>query len=338
MAGLPSPLQLLLSGRPPVTVDGQTLEPEIQLMLAALARQAPPPLNTLSVPQARARFRTRAALAAGTPAPMREVRTLRVQGSAGRLRARLYSPAAASRGLLVFLHGGGFVVCDLDTHDATCRVLSHDGEITVLSVAYRLAPEHPFPAGVEDARAALAWALEHAPELGADPACVAIGGDSAGATLATVACLLATEDGGPTPALQLLLYPGVDSVNAYRSRELFGEGFGLTADEIDWFVSHYAGGHDLADPRISPLLTDPLPALPTTLLVSAGFDPLRDEGTAYADALRAAGTAVHVMRFNGLVHGFANMTGISRAARAALTEVAQATGALLGTTEGTRAH
>jgi acetyl esterase len=331
MGGLPSHLQVFLSGRPPVTIDGQTLEPEIQLMLAALERQAPPALSDLSVDEARARYRTRAAMAAGEPLPVQRVRSLVIEGAAGPLGARLYTPAGCESpcGMLVFLHGGGFVVCDLDTHDAPCRILCQHGELCVLSVDYRLAPEHPFPAAVEDARAALAWALEHAEELGADPGRVAIGGDSAGGTLATVASFLAADDGSPTAALQLLLYPGVDSVHGYPSDDLFGDGFGLTLDEIDWFNSHYAGGHDLADPRISPLLADELPTLPTTLMVSAGFDPLRDEGDAYVEAMRAADTTVHVRRFSGLVHGFANMAGISPAARAALIEVARETRVLL---------
>ena len=330
MSALPSHLQVFLSGRPPVTIDGQTLLPEIQLMLAAVERQAPPPITEMSVPEARAHFRARAAMASGEPPPVR-TRDLMIEGGAGPLAARLYTPDGSDgqRPLLLFLHGGGFVVCDLDTHDAPCRILCQHGDLCVLSVDYRLAPEHPFPAAVEDARAALAWALEHAAELGADPNRVAIGGDSAGGTLATVACLLAASDGGPNAALQVLLYPGVDSVHSYRSHELFGEGFGLTVGEIDWFITHYAGEHDLADPRISPLLTDDMPDLPPTLMVSAGFDPLRDEGDAYVDALRAAGTTVYVRRFAGLVHAFANMAGISPASRAAMIEVAHETRLLL---------
>ena len=330
MSALPSHLQVFLSGRPPVKIDGQTLEPEIQLMLAAMERQAPPPITRMSVPDAREHFRARAAMAAGE-VPAVRTRALTIEGGAGPLEARLYTPDGpdSERPLFVFLHGGGFVVCDLDTHDAPCRLLCHHGDFHVLSVDYRLAPEHPFPAAVEDARAALAWALENAAELEADPSRVAIGGDSAGATLATVACLMAAEDGGPNAALQVLLYPGVDSVHRYQSHDLFGEGFGLTVEEIDWFISHYAGDQDLAQPRISPLLVDDMPVLPPTLMVSAGFDPLRDEGDAYVEALEAAGTAVYVRRFAGLIHAFANMAGISPASRSAMVEVARETRELL---------
>jgi acetyl esterase len=331
MAVLPSHLQVFLSGRPPITIDGQTLEPEIQLMLAALARQAIQPLEELSVAEARARFRARSGVGGGAPEPVGSVRNLTIDASSGRLDARLYTPAGRKRahGLLVFLHGGGFVVCDLDTHDAPCRILCRHGEFSVLSVDYRLAPEHPFPAAVEDARAALAWAVDHARDLGAVPERIAIGGDSAGGTLAAVASLLAAEDGGPPPALQLLLYPGVDSVYNYPSHDLFGEGFGLSVADIDWFITHYTAGHDLSDRLISPLLAPELPTLARALIVSAGFDPLRDEGAAYADALRAAGTPVDRLLFSGLVHGFANMVGISPAARSALVEVARDTRRLL---------
>jgi acetyl esterase len=325
LSALPREAQLLMSGGAPVEIDGQTLEPETQLMLAALRRQRPPPLDRLAVEQARALFRHRAAVGSGHGPRVATVRQAVVPGAAGPLRARHYVPYDQGHKppLLVFFHGGGYVLCDLDTHDAACRTLCRRAGIHVLSVDYRLAPEHPFPAAVDDACCALRWALRNAERLGASAEQVAVGGDSAGATLATVAArgLCAREE--PAPVAQLLLYPGADnSGRRYRSQELFGDGFGLTLTEVDWFLSQYAHDHDRADPRISPLLAPPLPGLPPALLVIAGFDPLRDQGLAYARALTAAGNDARVLSFSGLIHGFANMVAVSPAARSAVVEAA----------------
>ncbi len=226
--------------------------------------------------------------------------------------------------LLVFLHGGGWTIGDLDTHDEPCRILCRHGGMHVLAVAYRLAPEHPFPAAVEDARAALDWALEHAQQLGADPARVAVGGDSAGGNLATVAARLITPAREQGPVLQILIYPAVDFTERRRSIELFGDGFFLTTGDRDWCQSNYLGGPaaDLADPRASPLRAESLAGLPPAIVATAAFDPLRDEGEAYADALTAAGTPTVLRRFPGLIHGFINMTAVHRAAHDATLEIA----------------
>jgi len=199
-----------------------------------------------------------------------------------------------------------------------CR---HAG-LHVLAVDYRLAPEHPFPAALEDASAAFAWARAHAHELGADPARIAVGGDSAGGNLAAALSQLAVREGTPTPALQLLLYPPVDRTVDRASLGDFAQGFVLTRDDIVWFHGHYAGTFDSTDPRISPLLCRELSGLPPALVITAGFDPLRDEGEAYAAALEAAGAPVTLRRFDGLVHGFASMTALSPACRAAMVEIA----------------
>jgi acetyl esterase len=332
LATLPPKWQIRLSGRRPVTLDGLTLDPQVQLMLALRSRVVTEPLTALSPEVARARVRREAAAIAGRPVPVGSVTDLVVDGAEGPLRARHYAPiqpdaAAASerqaQPLLLFLHGGGFVICDLDTHDQVCRMLCRYAGIHVLSVDYRLAPEHKFPAAVDDARAALRWAFAHAAALGADPARIAIGGDSAGGNLAAVTAQAAARDGGPAPALQLLLYPTVDRGRPYPSRDMFAEGFFLTRAEMNWFDEHYGIPEQRHDPRRAPLRATDLSGLPPALVVTAGFDPLRDEGEAYAEALAAAGTKVTLHRKASMIHGFLNMSDICSSARRATIEIAE---------------
>ncbi len=256
------------------------------------------------------------------------VRELEVDGAAGPLRARLYRPAAPDVSgqlpLLVFFHGGGFVIGDLDTHDEPCRMLCRHGQVQILSIDYRLAPEHPFPAAVDDALAAFRWAVEHADELGVDPHQVAVGGDSAGGNLSAVTSQLAARDGGPVPALQLLIYPATDLTEARTaSGRMFANGFFLTENDRQWSTRHYFGGTgaDGSDRRASPVLAEDLSGLAPAIVVTAGFDPLRDEGEAYADALRRAGTPVVSYRAPELIHGFINMTTVP-AARDAMLRIA----------------
>jgi len=331
LVALPPPWQLRLSGQPPVCRDGLTLDPQLQLLLALRERLGVPPVETLPPQQVRARVRQEARAATGRPIPVRSVTDLIVDGPAGALPARHYAPdePGAPRPLLLFLHGGGFVICDLDTHDQACRLLCRYAGVHVVSVDYRLAPEHAFPAAVEDARAALRWAFANAARLGADPTRVAIGGDSAGGNLATVTAQAAGRDGGPAPALQVLIYPGVDRTKPYPSLDLFAEGFFLTRDEIDWFDRNYAADADRSDPRLSPLLEPDLSGLAPALVVTAGFDPLRDEGEAYAAALETAGTAVTLRREPSMIHGFINMIDLSSSARAASLELAREVRAML---------
>ena len=265
--------------------------------------------------------------------PVGYVRDLKVPGAAGPLPARHYIPAEppGPQPLLVFYHGGGFVLGDLDTHDRTCRLLCQHTGAHVLSVDYRLAPEHPFPAAIEDGRAALRWAVENAAGLGADPARVAVAGDSAGGNIAAVVSWQAAHDGGPPPAVQVLIYPATDVAERTRSHELFGEGFLLTRKQLDWFEATYVAGADRADPRLSVLRAGGLGAVAPAVVVTAGFDPLRDEGEAYAAALRAAGVPVVHRRFAGLIHGFFNAVGTSHTSRDAVIEMAGAVRGLLAT-------
>jgi acetyl esterase len=297
--------------------------------------------------EGRAGFR-RLAMASAAFAPQVEIASvedLEVDGAVGPLPARLYRPprdsltsrpgGTSSEGTgreaedplgvisvptLVFFHGGGFVIGDIESYDSQCRLLCRDGGVAVLSVEYRLAPEDPFPAAPEDAVAATRWALENADRLGGDPGRVAVGGDSAGGNLAANASL-ALRDHEPAPAAQLLIYPVTDFDSERPSHAENGEGLFLTLDDMEWFRSLYVGDADVRDPRVSPLLAEDLSGLPPAIVITAEFDPLRDDGEAYAEALEAAGVPVVRRRFDSLIHGFFAMGTASSAASDAIEEV-----------------
>jgi acetyl esterase len=332
---LPAALQIRLSGQPPVVVDGQTLDPALQLLCAIRIRRRTPDFCEPTVFVGRERLKRETAIYSGPKTAVRAVHDLVVEGETGPLGARHYLPATAPDGtaapLLVYLHGGGFAVCDVDTHDEVCRLMCRHGGVHVLSVDYRLAPEHPFPAALMDARAALRWAQANAASLGADPRRVAIGGDSAGGNLSAVVSQTATRDGAP-PVAQLLIYPVTDAVTMRPSQTLFSQGYFLSQRDRDDFSGHYSGASGVheSDPLVSPLHAAKLDGLPPALVVTAGFDILRDEGDAYADALRAAGNVVTHLRFPSMVHGFASMTGVCPGARRATIEIARAWGAMAG--------
>jgi len=322
---LPDGVKRVLLGGRSVTVDGNTLDTTLQFMLAAQQSAGVNGLVASSdVAVARAQLRTLSAMIdAGISVGVRDST---IPGPAGPLPVRHYTPVDASAPLLVFFHGGGFVVGDLETHDALCRLLCRDAAVHVMAVDYRLAPEHPAPAAVEDCYAAYRWALEHAADLGADPARVAVGGDSAGGNLAAVVSQVARDDGIAIPALQVLLYPAVDFASDTRSKTLFAEGFFLTKKDMDWFRDNYLAGSalDVTDPRVSPLLADDLSGLPPAMVLTGGFDPLRDEGNQYAEALAAAGVAVDHRQFGPVVHAFANFFPLGGASATATAEVVSA--------------
>ncbi|HEU4393091.1 MAG TPA: alpha/beta hydrolase [Solirubrobacterales bacterium] len=327
--GLSPRAQRRLFGPPP-SIDGQTLASDVHA-LVKLAELAGDASFTGNLPPAEAREQLRRdteATRAHPPVPMARVEALTVPGQAGPVPARLYVPGGMRAGagpLVVYFHAGGWVIGDLDTHDGVCRFLAAAAATAVLSVDYRLAPEHPFPAAVEDAWAGFAWAEANAAALDVDPARIAVAGDSAGGNLATVVSLLARAAGGPMPAMQLLIYPPTDSAGDMPSRRLFSEGFLLTKGDMDNFERHYLPpGTDATDPRVSVLLAPDLSGLPPAYVTTAGFDPLRDEGEAYALRMREAGVQVALRRHPGLVHGFANLTAISRTSRAAMLEIAGA--------------
>jgi acetyl esterase len=223
--------------------------------------------------------------------------------------------------LIVYFHGGGWVVGDLDTHASPCRALASATGATVISVDYRLAPEHPFPTPVDDAFAAYRDIRERAAEFGCDPDQIVVAGDSAGGHLATMVCQRALQAGLALPAAQVLIYPVCDLTRTYQSEIDFAEGLLLTTAEMDWFTGHFLTSDDQRS-AASPICADSLAGLPPALVITAGFDPLRDEGEAYASALREAGVEVVHRRFASQVHGFFNMQGVGPAAHEAVGEVA----------------
>jgi acetyl esterase len=315
----------------PTILDGLTLHPEMRLLLDLRAKRNQPPAAEVPLDELRALALRDAIVAAGEPVPVDTVTDLTVPGPAGPLRARLYAPGTWDS-LLLFFHGGAFVFGDVDSHDGVCRLLSAEGGFAVLSVEYRLSPEHRFPAAFDDAWAAWQWTVDHATTLPGAPAgpTLAIGGDSAGGLLAAAACQLAVRSAVRAPALQLLLYPAISRDAEAGSMRLFGEGFYLTRTDIDFFEACLLGDEpdDLTDFRCNPLVGD-LAGLAPAYVVTAGFDPLRDGGEAYAAGLTDAGTPAVLRRHDSLIHGFVNMIGFSPAARAATVEIAHETAKLL---------
>jgi acetyl esterase len=304
---IPPWLKRLLAGGTRITIDGNILDPTLQLMLAGQRRTRTGGLSASGDPEiARALMRTsHSVMAADIEIPTTD---LTIPGPDSPLPARHYRPTMEGPApLLVFFHGGGFVVGDIQSHDGLCRMISRDAAIQVLSVEYRLAPEHKAPAAIDDCLATYRWALEHAAELGASR--VAVGGDSAGGNLAALVALRSRDNGIPQPALQVLLYPILDLSEDTRSRNLFSDGFFLSKQDRDWFADLYLGGTELAadNVRISPLKSADLSGLAPALVLTAGFDPLRDEGNEYAAALRSAGVTVDHRQFDSLTHGFASI-------------------------------
>ena len=288
------------------------LDPQAKAVIELAIKAGRPPYHTLSPKDARQLFletrpfSTPAAPAVGT------VRNLAAEGPTGRIPLRLYRPAgvpdATRLPVYVYFHGGGWVIGDLESHDVLCRQLTAESGACVIAVDYRLAPEHKFPAAADDAWAATRWISAHGAELGVDAERLAVGGDSAGGNLAAVVALMARDAGGPAIALQVLLYPVTDVGSESPSYTDFAEGYMLTRESMRWFTAHYLSRkEDATDWRVSPLRAPSLAGLPPALVITAGFDPLSDEGAAYAVALRKAGVTVDYVSFGGMIHGFAGM-------------------------------
>lgn len=321
---LPRPVRRAIAG-PPLRLDGQELALDAQLLLR-LQKLARTTLVQDTVESSRALLIASRHLVSGKAIEPVSTREVIIPTGDGDLPATLYTPAGLPEpsGLLVFFHGGGWVVGSCDTHDNTVRYLAKQAGVRVLSVEYRLAPEAPFPAATDDALAAFEYAYAKARDLGADPARIAVGGDSAGGNLAAVTAQQAVKRGGGVPAFQLLFYPATDFTVRRRSRELFAEDLFLTDADMSWFEAHYVPkGTDLYNPKLSPLHGD-VSGLPPAYIATAGFDPLRDEGEAYAEKLRKAGVPVALSRQPDLIHGYINFLGVGQRFREATAEAAGA--------------
>lgn len=325
LLGLPPTLQRRLAGGEPVEVEGRTLAPAAQLMIALHNLRGEPDLATLTPEASRQFARANASMIASQGPEMRQIWPRTFEGPGGPIETRLYVPrGAADVGpLLLYFHGGGFVEGDLDTHEPMCRFFSDKSGIRLLSTTYRLAPEHTFPAAVDDARAALDWAHANAPRLGADPERIGVGGDSSGANIAAAVAQEATRHRGPLVAAQFLMYPLLDVYRKTRSFEVFGRDYGLTEARYDWYVDQYVPDHDArSDPRASPLLADDLAGMPPAFIATAGFDILHDEGEDYARRLSEAGVDVIYRCYEEHFHGFARFYEVMPSARVAVEEAA----------------
>jgi len=291
------------------------LHPQARAFIDLLAARGVPPTHTLAPDQARSAYRDRRSFTQPEPPPLARIESLAAQGPAGDIPLRLYAPVtrAQHKGLLpvlMYFHGGGWVIGDLDTHDTLCRQLASEAGCAVVSVDYRLGPEHAFPAAVDDCIAATRWIAREAEALGLDAARMAVGGDSAGGNLAAVVAL--SERDAPAQSLphplrfQLLIYPATDMRRCASSHSSNGEGYVLTRDTIGYFHDHYmgAGTEQDMDWRASPLLHKSLAGLPPALVITAGFDPLRDEGLQYAQRLTESGGRSTLVNFERMIHGF----------------------------------
>jgi acetyl esterase len=285
------------------------LHPQVLALFDLLKERGVPATHTLTPTAARTLYRERREFTQIEPPPIGALQDLLADGPHGTIPLRLYRPVGsheqAPLPVLVYFHGGGWVIGDLDTHDTLCRELSNGAGCAVVSVDYRMGPEHRFPAAVDDCIAATRWVHLHAEELHLDPARLGVGGDSAGGNLAAVVSIAARDAGDLAVAYQLLIYPATDQHRDLPSHTSNGQGYLLTTDTMDYFAGHYiADKAQYQDWRASPLLRDDLSRLPPALVLTAGYDPLRDEGKAYAERLTAAGNAASCVCFERQIHGF----------------------------------
>jgi acetyl esterase len=306
-----------------------TLDTEARSLLDWIAAAGRPPLQTLPPADARAFYKqSRGALHPEPPA-VASVEDRDIPGPHGPIPIRIYRPqpsdAHESLPVLLYFHGGGFTIGDLDTHDVVCRCLANEAGCAIVSVDYRMGPEHKFPCAVDDCFAATAWVAEHARELRIDAARIAVGGDSAGGNLAAVVSIMARDARNPPLAFQLLIYPATNLHHNTASAQELADGYLLTMAVIEYFRGNYLRGEeDRDDWRASPLLAEDLARLPPALIMTAGFDPLKDEGKAYAERLVAAGVPVTHTCYEGTIHGFITMGKVLKAANQAIAEAGAA--------------
>ncbi|HLG98298.1 MAG TPA: alpha/beta hydrolase [Bryobacteraceae bacterium] len=305
----------------------EKLDPTVRQLVEIIQAQGRPPIESLPPAEARNMAAETLKAVAGAPEAVRSIENLRIPGPGGEIPVRVYTPeGAAPRPGLVYFHGGGWVICDLDMYEVPCTAIARRSGAVVVSVDYRLAPEHKFPAAVYDCYAATQWVVANAERLGIDPTRVCVGGDSAGGNLAAVIALKSRDESGPAIALQAMVYPVTDissfDTGSYRE---FSEGHQLSKPMMEWFVDRYlARPEDARNPYASPLLAPDLRGLPPALVITAECDPLRDEGEAYAKRLQDAWVAVAMKRYAGMIHPFFSLAGVLPQAAQAYQQVADA--------------
>jgi acetyl esterase len=303
------------------------LDPQVVALLQEREEQDVPPLSTLTPVEARAQRNPAFIALGGPPGHIEKVENLIIPGPAGDLPMRVYTPdGSGSFPVLVYFHGGGWVICNLDTHDSLCRALANAASCVVASVDYRLAPEHTFPAAAEDAYAATQWVADNGPQIHVDPTRIAVGGDSAGGNLAAVVSLMARDKKGPSLQYQVLIYPVVNlssfDTNSYREH---GEGYILTRDSMEYYQGHYLRNkEDGENTYASPLLAEDLQGLPPALVIAAEIDVLTDEAEAYANRLKEAGVPVTYSCYKGMIHPFLSLAGVVDRAKDGIDEIARA--------------
>ena len=303
------------------------VDPQAQVVLDMLKAMNAPDVSTQTVADARAGMEASRQLYSSAPEPVFKIENRKIPGPASEIPVRIYTPEGDGPfPVLVYFHGGGWVIGSLDTHDGVCRSLTNQAQCIVVSVDYRLAPEHKFPAAADDCYAATTWVVENAASINGKRDRVAVGGDSAGGNLAAVVSLMAKERGGPHIVFQLLVYPATDYyIPGTTSIRENGEGYYLTLNAMIWFWNHYANSEeDANNPHMAPLRAKDLHSLPPALVITAEYDPLRDEGEMYATRLQEAGVSVTATRYNGMIHGFFSLSTMLDQAKVAVAEAAAA--------------
>ncbi|MEM1086758.1 MAG: alpha/beta hydrolase [Pseudomonadota bacterium] len=324
MLKLPAGMKIKMAGGKPVEIGGRTLDPNFQFIAHGAAQQ--PPMSSMTPQQAREASAAGLAMFADKPEKGVSWDNFQIEGrDAHQIPVRLYKPDRQdpSAPMMVYFHFGGGVIGDLETCHVFCTMLASRVKCPVLSVEYRLGPEHKYPAALHDCEDAYLWALKNAEAHGAPAGRATVGGDSMGGHLSAVLSQQVRDKGERSPDLQLLIYPATDLTAEFESTTLYGETYPLSADTMDWFMGHFLGeGADVSDPMISPGLHPKLDGLPPAIVITAGFDPLVDHGATYAEQLKAAGTTAQYKCYDSLAHGFTAFTAVVPDARKACLEVA----------------
>ena len=300
------------------------LDAQVEVLLKDLAALGAPPIYQLSVAEARAMADSEPMLAlGGARIEVGSVQDAKIPVDGAEIEARIYTPeGSGSHPVVVFFHGGGWVICSLDTHDNLARAICRDADAIVVSVAYRMAPEHRFPTAAHDCFAATRWVAGNAASFGGDSSRLAVCGDSAGGNLSAVVSQMARDAGGPALKFAALIYPAVDMTAEGGSMVENATGYFLEREAMEWYMNHYVSPRERSHPMASPLLNSDLSGLPPCFIATCEYDPLRDEGEAYGAALRASGVEVESKRYDGLIHAAANMTGVLDGGRALVADVA----------------